>query len=264
MQWPASLLLPLPTRPVCCHVFPYDKFYPLALWAIISPFLPYIAFLGTSYHNEKRMRHLVSGDWQKWATTVPKGPFLMERAFLFNGQERSLMVRWARPPKLPEPGRFVLWLWLRAGVFRLSFLLFLRHLWPDCRQILFPSRMCGTRLWWFHVSLDCLFTSFIWGTDFSQYKSIPSSNLRSAIWDFNMFPYAPSFPFNTFIACPVETTRQRSEIQLSQWSICLPCMRSWLHSPATHTIGQGGPLVKSQHLGGRNRKVRSSRLTSVT
>lgn len=212
MQWPARLLLPPPTRPVCCHVFPYDKFYPLALWAVISPFLPYIALFRTSYHNDKRMRHSVSGDWQKWATTVPRGPFLMERAFLINGQERSLMTRWARPPKLPEPGRFVLWLWLRAGVFRLSFLLFLR-------QILFPSRMCWTWLWWFHISLDCLFTSFIWGVDFSQYKSIPSSNLCSAIWDFNVFPYVPSFPFKYLSVGshqnPGETTRQRPEIQLS-------------------------------------------------
>lgn len=84
---------------------------------------------------------------------------------------------------------------------------------------LFPSRMCWTWLWWFHISLDCLFASFIWGVDFSQYKSIPSSNLCSAIWDFNVFPYTPSFPFKYLRVeshqNPGETTRQRPEIQLS-------------------------------------------------
>lgn len=44
---------------------------------------------------------------------------------------------------------------------------FLGIFWPDCRQILFPSHMCGIRLWWLHVNLDCLLTSFIWGVDFS-------------------------------------------------------------------------------------------------
>lgn len=92
---------PTPNLPcLLSRLFIHNKLYPSGTVIQMKPFLPLIAFFKTFYHSNKNIRHSVSGDQQKWSRTVGRGQrhFLIDRVFLVNVQERSLMIRWSRPP----------------------------------------------------------------------------------------------------------------------------------------------------------------------